>query len=121
MDNSTAPFEIGDRVVAIEDKISSMKTNSFKKGDEFTILGVIQCHKCETWLVDIGFTTSFSSGHQPCMSIFPGNVVYSNHRYFRKINPYSNSITEQLAKEALESIGDGQDMKPVKKEVTEDV
>lgn len=45
---------------------------------------------------------------------------YNTHFYasrFRKINPYQSSVSRSLAERAVESIGDGQDMKPVKKEV----
>lgn len=51
----TAPFNIGDRVVAIA------KHRAFKTGDEFTVFGLRKI--CCTWEVEVGIASSTGYDH----------------------------------------------------------
>lgn len=111
MDRSTAPFMIGDEVV-------SLKT--FRKGED-----LLEVPKKDQRLTvrTIEFDTNyggfwvlrfFEIKNPP--RVYKQGFIEARFaaKWFRKISPYQSSVSRSLAEIAVDSIGDGQDMKPVK-------
>lgn len=99
---STAPFEIGQKVVAIRSLINN-HGYSIKKGKVYTVLK-IQKEKCQCgyWIIDIGLKTNNTRRRCPiCDSTgFSHGVVWARHYHFAPYNPPRHQSVE-IADEIL--------------------
>lgn len=98
MANDNAPFEVGQKVVSLID--SSM----IAKGDIFTVLGLRQ--GCHTWFIDIGLISpiDISLACKICASLLileKGKEFWPEAKCFAPYNPYSNSVSKELAEKAM--------------------
>ncbi len=110
--NNQPPFKIGDKVVLLVDG----KYFPVKKGDIFTILNMKQLN-CGCWAVDIGLNAKFTNQHcnDHPSNIYDSNGIHWSMSYhYAPINPYQNSLTSELAQQALDSVNDGVDVVRVK-------
>lgn len=109
MSNDKAPFSIGQKVV-------SLIENSMIKLDSIhTVLGIRK--GCHTWFIDIGLVSPVDLAMQcrVCKSpliIQKGGEFWPEAKCFAPYNPYSNSVSKELAEKAM-NVGDGADQ-PVK-------
>lgn len=112
MDRSTAPFEVGDKVVCVD----GVGNNWVVKGTKYTCAGCFYCPHSEKWNMAILEFPSIGKFRNGCDCRWEAGERYitAHARRFRKINPYQSSVSRELAERAVESIGDGQDLKPVK-------
>jgi len=100
MENN-APFYIGQKVVALKDG----KRGGIKKGDVCTVVYQVQCTKCKVWVVGVAEAVGYAEGSgckcgQPVWHLGYKNYC-GNAKCFAPINPYSNSVSLELAQEAV--------------------
>lgn len=118
MDRSTAPFEVGDEVVCVDES----GVTKLKNGSTYIVKDIIRCSRCRRWYVGYA-SADCAIPDDRCLCGAPISTLaysYAKSSRFRKTNPYQSSVSRELAERAVESIGDGQDMKPVKeKEVVQ--
>jgi hypothetical protein len=119
MSNSNQPpFAIGQKVVALVD------VGAIKKGSVYTVFENIQCPKCGRWhtlleeLPDNGmYNCTYIFGCRSAIQRVKNSGASSIR--FAPYNPYTESVSEQLAKEAMQRVGDTADQ-PVR-EIKESV
>jgi hypothetical protein len=100
MENN-APFQVGDKVIAIKD---SNANPAVKKNMIFTVTDCRKTTCCDKWFVSVGIPYPDGVGYcQSCQSHQWDRTgfAYHNDFLFRKINPYSNSVSLELANEAI--------------------
>lgn len=112
MDRSIRPFEVGDEVVCVK------PCGCLLRGIKYIVHKLMICKKCGIWYIAHTPTSDINRKDKfPCckdhVSLTDG-FRYAKASHFRKINPYQSSVSRELAERAVESIGDGQDLKPVK-------
>lgn len=97
--SSVAPFHTGQRVVAIRNH----SQGRFKKGDEFTVLGIKK--GCCDWLVNIGLEALY--GHYECpicsnIEPFSDRMLWFFSVSFAPIQEISNETFEDIEQWILE-------------------
>lgn len=92
-----APFYVGQRVVAIAD---SRTPGMFKKGDVFTVKGLMYC--CE-WNVHFG-DVDVSRYCEKCMDYLPGKFTWSSAKKFAPITAREVEIDEAIIEQAEEMV-----------------
>lgn len=98
MENN-APFRVGQKVVALKDSVCGY----FNKGDIFTVAGI---RKCCQWSIDVGCIIGSQFFRQVCgdchmLHGYSGDIRWCAAKCFAPYNPYSNSVSKQLAEEAI--------------------
>lgn len=94
------PFEVGEKIICVKDFVYKGEF-IFRKNDEFM---VVECKKfcsCGYWSVRIG-VSGFAGTYCPTCLIEEFGQPWFRSFYFRKINPYSNSVSQELAEKAME-------------------
>lgn len=121
MDNSLPPFNVGDEVVCVD---SCFENDGLIKDARYIVSRIFQCRKCKTWYVSVGLLTKTTRNEARCCgevyeeSFYTRTDILFDHKAFRRITPYQNSVSRSLAEQALKDSGDSrQDMKPERKEV----
>lgn len=104
MENNTAPFEVGDEVVCVDNTNYTISSHiiPLKKGNTYPVLRIRQC-LCGLWKIDVGIMvapTSLSSACA-CRRLAPDRRWWFNATRFKKTNPYSQSLSQELAQQAL--------------------
>ena len=110
MENNTAPFEVGDEVVCVDDKVADQGTASFditrhiKRGDIYVVYAIERL-PCGCWGVDIGVRgQNVPDGWVKCScnQIFweSGDLIWYLASRFRRrpIESYKSAISEILEK-----------------------
>lgn len=95
-----APFKVGDKAVALE----GGPHDYIHKGEIYIIKECIKACLCGFWIVDIGLGNhDYEKGCRcpKCGAIINTRTRYMLARFFAPINPYSNSLSKQLAEEAV--------------------
>lgn len=114
MENNTAPFEVGDEVVCVDDSFPDGDayfdmSKYIKKGGKYSVFGVEKA-PCKCWLIDVGIRDNNSPDGWVlctfCNDIYweSGPVAWVSASRFRKILPYSKSLSQELAQQALKEI-----------------
>lgn len=114
MDRSTAPFEVGDKVVSLKHFESHKGMLAVPKKNQTLTVRTVEFDP------DFGgfWVLRFFEIKNPRFDYHQGFIEGRfSAKWFRKINPYQSSVSRELAERAVESIGDGQDLKPVKEVV----
>lgn len=96
MSNLNPPFRVGDEVICVNDKPDPDWGKLLELGKVYQVLKI----------------SPFNTG---CIMVSGSNYYWAPSR-FRLLPPYYENISKELAKRAME-VGDGQDLKPVRKEV----
>lgn len=115
MGNDKAPFEVGDKVVCLKSSGVSMGCQAIK-GNIYTVAGLWQCPKCGDKKILIKELVPNCHPTDSCCVAYSmkssGIYCMGSYRYFAPVNPYSNSVSKELAEKAM-NIGDGADQ-PIK-------
>jgi len=103
MNNSNAPFAIGQKVVCIKNS-RQRDGYSINKGEVFVVKGLSRCAKCNLWKIDVGVVASYSGRPlcNKCGSIYANtisNIVWASAINFAPIETqYSDATKEILEK-----------------------
>lgn len=103
MENNNWEPKVGQKIIALVDGDALPKP--VKKGDVFTVLAVRKM--CCAWHVDVGLLSPktvkmICKFHGTPMNLVRGECLWPESRVFAPINPYSNSISLELANKAME-------------------
>lgn len=97
---STPPFKAGQKVIALV----GGPDDYIHKNNVYVVNDCIQPCKCGFWVVDIGLSNHFNEAGcrcPECLTIQDTRARYLFAKYFAPINPYSSSVSKELANEAL--------------------
>lgn len=97
---------VGQKIIALKTKGNQLG-NQIIKDDVYTVSQRIQFDGCGTWFVDIGMRCdSLGLGMCECGKFVPahilGDIVWVFIGFFAPYNPYSNSVSHELAEKAME-------------------
>jgi hypothetical protein len=105
MENNNWEPRIGQTVVALQ-TIQNCAGVKLVKGEKYTVLSKYQCPACGKWHANIGLYCKYESwmGNECAFCdhatpIYDYILVYTN--VLAPINPYSNSVSLELANEAI--------------------
>lgn len=110
MANDNAPFEVGQKVVSL------IQNDIIDKGQVFTVRSIYPA--CCTWFIDIGLTSPIDLSMvckckmQTLLVLVKGGPFNPEAQCFAPYNPYSNSVSKELADKAM-NVGDSADQ-PIK-------
>lgn len=107
MENSNAPFRVGQRVICIESARSRReKSVGIRKGDTFTVNYVWQCPGCKRWLIGIGIPAlaGYAVGCYCCsIKSAEQTETLSDSKFFAPIQDAYEDMTKEIAKQATQT------------------